>query len=63
MRKDGSGFTLLKSFDCSTADGCNPYAALIEAKDGNLYGTTPEGGLYTVGTVYVINLTSHGRTR
>ena len=40
-------FTSLYSF-CSNNfpcyDGDNPYASLIQGIDGNLYGTTPEGG-------------------
>jgi uncharacterized repeat protein (TIGR03803 family) len=35
-------------------DGANPESALIEATDGDFYGTTPEGGAYSVGTVYRI---------
>jgi uncharacterized repeat protein (TIGR03803 family) len=40
--------TTLYSFcsqpDC--ADGTNPYAGLVQGKDGNFYGTTYYGGLY-----------------
>jgi uncharacterized repeat protein (TIGR03803 family) len=50
-------FTLLHSF-CSRsacADGSNPYAALIQATDGNLYGTTFGGGSSKgFGTVFKI---------
>ena len=52
IAKDGSRFSLLKSFGCSTTDGCFPDAGLIEGSDGNLYGTTWGGGLYGAGTVY-----------
>ena len=36
----------------SDADGINPYAALIQANDGNLYGTTSNGGPQKRGTVF-----------
>ena len=49
----GGAFTLLHSFDCSM-DGCNLFAGLIQASDGNLYGTTQGGGTFSGGTVYKI---------
>jgi uncharacterized repeat protein (TIGR03803 family) len=47
-------FTRLRSFD--GANGSGPYAGLVQATDGNLYGTTENGGLpYAVGTVFRIS--------
>jgi uncharacterized repeat protein (TIGR03803 family) len=45
-------FTTLGSFD--SADGGNPSAALVQATDGNFYGTTQTGGVNGVGTVFGI---------
>ena len=50
-------FTTLYSF-CSQpncTDGSHPYAAgLVQASNGNLYGTTSEGGASVAGTVFEI---------
>ena len=49
-------FTLLHSF-CEAAnctDGASPYAGLALGSDGNLYGTTSEGGTNDGGTVFKI---------
>ena len=37
-----------------STDGVDPEAGLIQASDGNFYGTTSYGGLYGVGTVFKI---------
>jgi len=49
-------FTTLHSFCSKTAcaDGQNSYAGLIQASDGNLYGTTLSGGSHGHGTVFKI---------
>ena len=39
------------------ADGGNPVAGLVEAGDGNLYGTTQAGGTSNLGTVFKITPT------
>jgi uncharacterized repeat protein (TIGR03803 family) len=44
--------TTLHSFD--ETDGYYPVAALMQASDGNLYGTTYYGGAYRDGTVFKI---------
>ena len=43
-------FTLLHSFD--STNGAVPLAALVEATDGNFYGTTSRGGPTGRGTVF-----------
>jgi uncharacterized repeat protein (TIGR03803 family) len=53
--------TTVYSFNCSQAgcqNGRNPYAGLIQATDGNLYGTTLKGGGNggDFGTVFKISL-------
>ena len=57
-------FTTLHSFDPGgywdsvNSDGSYPYAALVQATNGNLYGTTHGGGAGGGGTVFEI--TSNG---
>jgi len=45
-------FTTLHSFDVT--DGANPYSGLVQATDGNFYGTTANGGANNFGTVFKI---------
>jgi uncharacterized repeat protein (TIGR03803 family) len=50
----GGAFTTLYSF-CSQpncADGILPYGKLMQAADGNFYGTTYEGGTNGAGTIF-----------
>jgi uncharacterized repeat protein (TIGR03803 family) len=47
----GGALTTLHSFDGT--DGSNP-VGLVQATDGNLYGTTETGGAYGYGTVFKI---------
>jgi uncharacterized repeat protein (TIGR03803 family) len=53
----GSGLTTLYSFCAVTncADGSQPVSRLVQAKDGNLYGTTDVGGVPGAGTVFKIS--------
>ena len=41
------------------ADGSLPYAGLVQATDGNLYGTTRSGGASGAGTVFKITLSGN----
>src|SRR5436309_5957959 len=52
MAPDGT-VTLLHAF-ASGVDGANPVAALVEAMDGNFYGTTPTGGSSGAGIAFKI---------
>jgi uncharacterized repeat protein (TIGR03803 family) len=48
-------FTTLYSFT-GGADGAEPWGGLIQATNGNLYGTTQQGGTYGDGTVFQVSL-------
>jgi uncharacterized repeat protein (TIGR03803 family) len=50
----GVVFTSLYSFTGAN-DGANPYAGLVQGRDGNLYGTTSSGGANNLGTVFKIS--------
>ena len=49
----GQTYTDLHDFDCAV-EGCGPQypAILAQGRDGNLYGTTSEGGTHSMGTVF-----------
>jgi uncharacterized repeat protein (TIGR03803 family) len=49
INKDGSGYCVLHRFGSIENDGSNPSAALLEASDGALYGTTSRGGSNLLG--------------
>lgn len=51
MTSDGT-VTLLHSFSGSLTDGADPESELIEALDGNFYGTTLSGGASGLGTIF-----------
>jgi uncharacterized repeat protein (TIGR03803 family) len=46
--------TLTTLFSFDGTDGAQPYAGLVQATNGDLYGTTYEGGADGVGTVFKI---------
>ena len=45
-------YTFCSQTNC--ADGANPYAGVVQANDGNFYGTTPAGGANNAGTIFKI---------
>jgi uncharacterized repeat protein (TIGR03803 family) len=65
LNPDGTGFTVLKSFDNSTSGGV-PLHGLIQGADGALYGTTIAVGLNGAGTgfgnLFKMNLDGSGFT-
>jgi uncharacterized repeat protein (TIGR03803 family) len=60
IHKDGTGFETLHSFSVAAGDGITPYGGLIEASDGSLYGTTYQGGIFNLGTVFKLNKNGNG---
>jgi uncharacterized repeat protein (TIGR03803 family) len=70
VHKDGTVFeittngtlTTLHNFShLSPIDGAEPYGGLIQAKDGNLYGTTTRGGFHNAGIFF--RITTSGTMR
>lgn len=51
-------FTVLHTFTGTTTDGSNPTSGVILDANGNLYGTTPDGGSANFGTLYRIDTTA-----
>ncbi|HLH52588.1 MAG TPA: choice-of-anchor tandem repeat GloVer-containing protein [Verrucomicrobiae bacterium] len=62
INTDGSGYVDLHSFDPAGGAGYNPSASLVQATDGNLYGTTENGGAFALGTVFKIGPDGSGFT-
>ena len=50
----GGTLTTLYSFGSTLADGAFPLAGLIQATDGNFYGTTSSGGTHGEGMIFKI---------
>ena len=58
ITRDG---TLTTMYNFGSADGANPYSALVQGANGNVYGTTHNGGLSTAcpggcGTIFKITV-------
>jgi uncharacterized repeat protein (TIGR03803 family) len=54
--------TVLYSFTGAPDGGAGPYASLIPGANGNLYGTTAQGGINDVGTVFKYDPTTKNET-
>jgi uncharacterized repeat protein (TIGR03803 family) len=60
---NGTGYSVLHAFGPTLSDGQYPYGGLIQASDGNLYGTTFGGGYAFhgyLGTVFKLDLDGTG---
>ena len=55
LNSDGTGYSLLHSFGSATNDALSPQTALVQGRDGGLYGTTRLGGTSNFGTVFRVN--------
>src|SRR5262249_27783205 len=60
LKKDGTSFSILRHFSPIGADGASPDTALLQGRDGMLYGTTFFGGNGDAGTVFKINTNGTG---
>lgn len=47
--------TVLHYFPCQTSDGATPYGGVVRDPQGNLYGTTSEGGTAGVGAIFKVD--------
>jgi len=56
---NGDAITTLYSFTGLQNDGSNPYDVLTQGADGNLYGTTCNGGAYNLGVVFQATTTGN----
>jgi uncharacterized repeat protein (TIGR03803 family) len=57
---DGTGYAILHHFRTDGTDGQNPEAGLAQSSEGDLYGTTRNGGINTVGTVFQLGTNGTG---
>ena len=60
IRTDGTGFTLLHSFEGTSDNPGEPVGRLAYASDGTLYGACDFGGAYGIGAVYRIRTNGSG---
>lgn len=61
INTNGTDFVLIHTFDYLT-DGRHPFAELVQASDGKLYGVTSNGGPNYGGTIFSLNPDGSGFT-
>ena len=64
LSPQGSGLwkeTVLHNFLTNGKDGNKPYGSLVFDKNGNLYGTTTEGGVHLDGVVFELSPGANGK--
>ncbi len=62
LNPDGTGFTVLYSFDRNPFDGDYPFGALVQGSDGTLYGTTPASATNGLGVAFSLQPDGTGFT-
>lgn len=55
LSADGTTVSVIHSFLGAATEGGSPYSGVIQATDGNFYGTTYIGGTKNLGTVYRVS--------
>jgi uncharacterized repeat protein (TIGR03803 family) len=52
LNKFGTEYEIIRHFTAASADGGSPAGALLQSRDGTLFGVTYGGGVNNAGTVY-----------
>jgi uncharacterized repeat protein (TIGR03803 family) len=60
LNTNGGGYSVLLAFSGASGDGANPDTAVVQGRDGALYGTTFLGGTNDTGTVFKLNTNGAG---
>lgn len=60
IKASGNGYSILHTFSATDGDGQSPATSLVDGNDGFLYGTTPAGGLWSLGCVFKVPKTGLG---
>jgi uncharacterized repeat protein (TIGR03803 family) len=63
IHSNGTGYTVIYRFTGGANDGANPAAGLTIDGQGNLYGTTSNGGPQHVGTIFKLTALGGGKFR